>query len=241
MLKALSESPEGLEKEIQQICLEILLSTTTEKAESLLETLQKSLQAPKDPKDTRWEQWSQDMAGFAKNHAETKQMEAKSIKTGKFAGWKIGLTRDPVDMLLLASETAGCQSIDGTPYLNKCALAYVIDYKNSALVIKDKEGKIKARAILRALYDKENKTPVLFLERHYASVMDSALNAALNAYAKEYAREANLPLLTKEAANGSPYAGTLSSLGSNAVFEYSDAGGGVTKGIFEIAGSRVMT
>ena len=72
-------------------------------------------------------------------------------------------------------------------------------------------------------------------------VKPRSLSTALNAYAKEYASQAHLPLLAAEAEQtGSSYAGTISSLGSNAVFEYSDAGGGITQGAFQIENARVM-
>ena len=234
----LKESTEGRvsapEEELDRICLRLCTAKTAMEMEGLLAELQSGLKQMYKLEGGRWEQWSRDIEGFAKTLREAK---LRLPKENAYAKWKIGITRDPVDMLLLAKETAGCQSIDGTPALNKCALAYVIDHKNSAVVIRDEQGKIKARAILRVLYDKANKTAVLFLERHYASVSDSSLSIALNNYAIEYAKQVGLPLTTTTAVSDSDddqYDGTIAALGSNAPFEYSDAGGGITNGSFEV-------
>ena len=226
------------ELEVQRLCLE-LCSPEHTGTEMLIKSLQSALEKLHTKEGERWIEWRRDIRVFAKITAEAMALQAKP---NPYAKWQIGITQDPVDMLLLAKETQGCQSIDGTPSLNKCALAYVVDHKNSAVVIKNAQGKIKARAILRALYDKERKTPVLFLERHYVSTFDETLNTALNAYAKAYAQEMGVPLLTHEAiSSGEVYKGTIEALGGKAPFEYSDAGGGITKGIFNIVTPRIMT
>ena len=230
ILKELSEIPSDPQNDVQRVCLQLCTATTSSAAEMLLPELSKNI-ADLKKANAQWNLWSTDIENFVKGVAEAK----KGLSSDK---WKIGLTRDPVDMLLLASETSGCQSIDGDPQLNKCALAYVIDYKNSAIVIQDEDGKIKFRAILRVLYDKKNRTPVLFLERPYSSIADGALCTALNTYAVKYAAQVGWPLLTTEAMQKSEaleYAGTADSFGSNAALEYSDAGGGVTHGAFHIA------
>ena len=220
----------SLETELQQCCLKLYLCK--EKDDALLTQLQNTLKALHDKDKKTWDEFSNDIKGFLK--------QLKSVQKGAMT---IGITKDSSDLLLLARETGGCQSIDGTPDLNKCALAYVIDGKNSAIVIKDVDGKMKARAVLRLLMDETTNKPVLFLERHYLGIGDPNLNIAINNYAINYAKTLSLPLLTKEAlidTVGIKQFGPIISVGSNAPFEYSDAGGGTTNGKFRIENSYVM-
>ena len=236
LLKELSESKaeRALDTDLQRLCLQLCQTQAWKEACELLASLQSAVQQLSVESATKWNQWLRDLEGFVKG------MEAAQKKC-LCSDWKIGMTRNPYDMLLLAWETDGCQSIDGDPRLNKCALAYMIDGKNSAVVIVDGQGALKARAVLRLLFDEENKIPVLFLERHYASLRHPDFAIALNAYAIEYAKQMGLPLVTKEACHkGMHYTGTIASLGSNAPSEYSDAGGGVTQGIFRISEPLIM-
>ena len=229
ILKELSEIPSDPQNNVQKVCLQLCIATTSSAAEMLLPELSQHI-ADLKKTNARWNLWNTDIESFVNSVALAK-------KGLSFDKWKISLTRAPVDMLLLASETSGCQSIDGDADLNKCALAYVIDYKNSAIVIKDDAGKIKFRAILRVLYDQKNSTPVLFLERLYSSIDNATLSTALKTYAVNYAAQVGWPLLTTEAMHKGEaveYAGSADSLGSNAALEYSDAGGGITHGTFHI-------
>ncbi len=225
---------------IQKNCLLLCTPQNPKEVDALLEGLRISVQKLQAEEGARFEQWIRDIEGFVKGLAEHRMMQSKMGKEVIYAQWRIGITRDPVDMLLLAKESGGCQAIDGTPALNKGALAYVIDYETCAVVIKDKHAKIKARAVLRALYDGVNGTPVLFLERHYNSMGDTSLSLALNTYAIAYAKQVGLPLVAKEAGHGVSYTGSVASLGSNAPFGYSDGAGGITQGAFEVRGSHCM-
>ena len=218
------------EIELQKCCLELSLSKN--KDDKLLENLQETLKTLVDKQPKIWDELHRDVTVFV-----------SSLKMINKENMTIGVTNDPCDMLLLARETGGCQSIDGDPELNKCALAYVIDGKNCAVAIKDKDGRIKARAILRLLIDEKTKRPVLFLERHYLSINDPSLSEAINSYAIKYAKGLSLTLLTTDAVPAkSVYKkhGPIVSVGSNAPFEYSDAGGGRTEGSYTIPSSLVL-
>jgi hypothetical protein len=138
---------------------------------------------------------------------------------------------DPCDLLLSGTEVEGsCQRVNGDPDKNKCLLAYLIDGKNRLVAIKDGNGIIKARSILRLLWDEQNQEPVLFMERIYPSILSQTLENALIQFAKIRASELNLKLTSKEVGNEMPYAPVLHSLGGKAHYEYVDAGSGINTG-----------
>ena len=235
LLKQLSLEKTSPLIQLQQCCLELYLSKN--KDDALLTRLESIVNTLKDKdKDTEkgiWDEFLRDVVGF-KDKFKTDQ---------KKGALSIGLTNDPCDLLVLARETTGCQSIDGSPATNKSALAYVIDGKNAAIVIKGDDGRIIARAVLRLLLDTTTKKPVLFIERHYMKIDDPRYSIALNNYAISYAKELSLPLLTTEAlpmTDGHKEHGPIFSVGSNAPYEYSDASGGQNTGEFVIPKSYVM-
>jgi hypothetical protein len=129
------------------------------------------------------------------------------------------------DFLLMGEETGGCQSVDGDPELNKCLLGYLMDGKNRLIAVKDKSGKLLARAILRLLWDEQHQRPVLMLERVYTMHTNPAYTQAILEMAKRKAEEMNLPLVSQ--GGDAPYQGSAVSLGGPAPYEYSDAAGGV--------------
>ena len=230
LLKEISREKQSPQLELQQCCLELYLSKDIDDA--LLTRLENIVKTLKEKEKDVWDEFLRDIEGFI-----------TKLKAEQKGAMTIGITNDPCDLLVLARETNGCQSIDGTPSLNKSALAYVIDGKNAAIVIKGNDGKIKARAVLRLLLDEKTKNPVLFIERHYFKVDDPNLRIALNNYAINYAKELSLPLLTIEALPstiGCKEYGPIISLGSNAPYEYSDAVGGQNTGKFTVPKSYVM-
>ncbi len=148
-------------------------------------------------------------------------------------------TDDWQDLLLSGTEVSGsCQRVDGTPHLNKCLLAYMIDGKNRMLAMKEeRSGKIQARALFRILWDPEKEEPVLFLDRIYPSPCPPAYKKALEGLAKQRARSLGLRLYVQ----GMEVFESISilSLGSRAPWEYADAAGGVQpNGIFCIRNAQ---
>jgi len=96
----------------------------------------------------------------------------ESFKTQSYFGLTIEDTDDLNDLFVCGTEVEGsCQNIDRNPELNKCLLAYIADGKNRLVAIKDMKGKIRARAILRILWNPEIQQPVLFLERIYPAIL----------------------------------------------------------------------
>lgn len=148
------------------------------------------------------------------------------------------------DMLLCGTEVAGsCQRISGYVYYNKCLLAYLADGKNRAIVLKDKNGKIVARSIMRLLWNDTEKKPVLFQEQlyHNPGVPVHALNAMNMMFMRRAAALKVTLVRNRDAGEGLPfYTDDLISLNSPAPFEYVDAGAtGVTNGKFTIPSNNI--
>ena len=232
LLKELSIEKDSPEIQLQICCLELYQSKN--KDAKLLENLAEILNVLKANAKTVpiWDQFLSDVTAFSSSKVTQKETLT------------IGITNDPCDLLLIGRETGGCQNIDGSPETNKSALAYVIDGKNCAIVIKDENGRIKARSIFRILIDEKANKPVLFLERHYSlGMLDSQMGEAINNYAINYAKESGITLLTKETlknVEGYKEYGPVVSKGSNAPIEYSDAGRGPSDGTFTVPKSYVM-
>lgn len=125
------------------------------------------------------------------------------------------------DLLLCGTEIASCQSVDDDRKLNKCLLAYLLDGKNRLIAIKNEDGTILGRSILRILWDKEHQKPALFLEKIYPETLSLDYQHALKAMAKRRAEEMGLKLYTTRGV-GDPISLQLQSFGGIAPFEYVD-------------------
>ncbi len=154
-------------------------------------------------------------------------------------------TDDPIDILLCGTEVAGsCQRVDGNANLNKGLLGYKMDGKIKILAIKSEEGslgKIKARCLLRLLWDGDK--PVLFMERFYPdniTAISPKHAKALTYMAQKKAELLGIPLLTLKG-NGKDYGKPLMALGGPSPWEYCDGFGGLTKGTYEINGAQFVT
>lgn len=148
------------------------------------------------------------------------------------------------DMLLCGTEVAGsCQRISGDVNYNKCLLGYLADGKNRAIVVKDKNGKIIARRIMRLLWDDHptaNK-PVLFQERLYQNpgVPEQAIKAMDLMFALR-AKRLEVSLVTNDEDKNGDYPHELTSKGSPAPFEYVDASHvGITRGYYNIPADSI--
>ncbi|NGX57269.1 MAG: hypothetical protein K940chlam3_00157 [Chlamydiae bacterium] len=162
----------------------------------------------------------------------------KPKKTG-IEGWKIVDSDDPIDLLLSGTEVAGsCQRISGQPSLNKALMGYVMDGKHRMLAIKDKNGRVMGRLILRLLWDEKNGKPVLFFERVYPNTLQKSYQRILKDVAIARADELGVDLVSKETISDTFYEGTVESLGTkeNVPFEYCDATRGIEIGPFRIRG-----
>jgi hypothetical protein len=157
--------------------------------------------------------------------AEQKLAWEESIGPGDSESWE--------DLFLCGSEVLGsCQHIERNPSLNKCLLGYVLDGKIRILAIKDSEGKIVARSILKIMLNERNQ-PVLFLEKVYP---DDRYKKDLVRVAMEKAKKMGVPLY------GNKGSTLLHSEGCAAPYEYEDglvAAHGVTDGAYELLGQLI--
>ena len=165
-------------------------------------------------------------------------------KASKAAWVKIQTTDAWEDLILLGTEVSNsCQRIDGDPKLNKCLLAYILDGKNKPMIVRDSEGKIAARSVLRILWNSKQNSPVLFMETIYTKTGDPVLSDLIIKGCIGKAKEMGLPLVAsaKDFKMGTPYLDKLSALGGPARFEYVDALRGIQEdGRFTISQSKLI-
>lgn len=107
------------------------------------------------------------------------------------------------DLLACTTEIQGsCLNIKGGYNNNKCLFNYIDDGKIRLIAIKDMQGTIKARAIIRILLTKDEnlqqENPILFLEKTYPEKADHLMKKGIIEMAKNTAKELNLPLLIKQ-------------------------------------------
>ena len=139
------------------------------------------------------------------------------------------------DLFLSGSEVAdSCLRVDWNPTHSKSLLAYCLDGKNSLIAVKNQQGKILARAILRLLWDEVNYKPVLFLEKLYPFHPTFERTKAIQTYASKYAKKLGCVLLT-QSSSCSSYEGTATSYEGPCPYEYADGVDGIiSKGVFTI-------
>jgi len=130
------------------------------------------------------------------------------------------------DLLACGTDVSGsCQRVDGDPHFTKCLPAYILDGKNQLLCVKDVQGKLVSRVILRLLF--KDQEIALFMERYYG---DEGYEDLLKRAALMIAKSLEVELY--QAGEGV----SLRSLGSAAPYEYCDAIGhielGITRGSF---------
>lgn len=165
---------------------------------------------------------------------------SKPIKS--YQGWKLADTDDPSHLILMGRETGGCLSID-TGFNKHAAVANLIDGKTRVLVVLDENNKIVARAILRLLLD-ENDKPILLLEPKYTLQYDEKLEKVIEKYAMKRAKKLNLRLVKQyfpsykepdvPPTSYPKFKEEIYSKGSNAPYEYTDSGIGMTYGVYSI-------
>jgi hypothetical protein len=129
-------------------------------------------------------------------------------------------TDDPYHLLLCGTEVSGsCQRIGGNPHINRGLLGYLLHGQTRLIAIVNEENRILSRALLRVLWDQEEKKPVLFLERIYG---DQGYKQHIIEMAKLKASKMDVAITTLEG-DGAPYNHSLHSFGGTATYEYCDA------------------
>jgi len=143
-------------------------------------------------------------------------------------------TDNAEDLLLYGSEsTESCQAIGGDPRYNQGLLGSLHHGQTRLIAIKDTQGRIVARSLIRLLWDGER--PVLFLEKLYNNQKkNSHFPLAIEAMVKRCADRLGCPVAMTDGSEG-PFAKNLRSEGGPAPEEYVDSCNGLcANGRFEI-------
>jgi ankyrin repeat protein len=163
-------------------------------------------------------------------------------KSKKTSAYTVCDTDDPQDIILMGQEIRGsCQRLGGDAHLNCGLLGPLLDGKYRIIAVKDTGGRLVARCLLKLLWDKELKKPVLFQERLYVNGRCNGHAEALNKMCLLKAQEMNITLLNKESfSRGGTYPNAVSSIGGRSCFEYVDALGGVKTQVYDISSCTVI-
>ncbi|MBS0614965.1 MAG: hypothetical protein JSR58_00245 [Verrucomicrobia bacterium] len=169
--------------------------------------------------------WKTSLASFNLSSVLTEE-EAKTMAR---KGWTLHDTDNWEDLLLIGTETSTCQRL---AMGDEGLLAYILNGKIRVIAIKDREGKIVARAILRVLKDSETNLPVLYIDRLYSNETDSPRLVAklIESGGIAKAREMGLCLVSNATRRGrdgdlrstNPYKTSLISLSGPPILEYLD-------------------
>lgn len=203
----LKESYRGLT--LQQDLIDLIRGTTNEK--HILDRVMKNL---KEIPQLKSSQLSKDLAELAK---QTKGEELGARRT-------IGCTDNYWDLFMCGTETFSCQSVNGTPSINKHLMNYPMDGKIRLVSIQEPDGTILSRCIIRLLWDTDKKRPVILQEKNYYRTADPDFEKRLNAYCEKYAKSLDLPLY-RSGGKKNQSAVSLKSFNSVAYCEYVDSVG----------------
>jgi hypothetical protein len=160
----------------------------------------------------------------------------------KDPGSRIVDTDDFRDVFLCGTEISGsCQNVDYGSELNVCLLGYLLHGQTRMVAIKDKEGVIQGRAMVRLVLN-EKEEPALFLEPIYVkqallnTPAAGALKMELASFAMERAKTLGLPIYYYQRAAATPY--PLKTLGGGAPFEFFDQIWQLDNGTHALAGKE---
>lgn len=165
----------------------------------------------------------------------------KTASSTRFGVIQIRDTDNLSHLVLIGRQTGGCQNLDGNASTNKALLGYVLDGKNRIIGAIDEEDRLIGRNIFRMMRDKETLKPALFLERYYTINYSKSFEEQNIRFAIQRAKALKVPLYSNQNVyTKNVYGGSLESIGCNAPFEYSDAGGGMSEGKYEIANPYIL-
>lgn len=175
------------------------------------------------------------------------QLSPKELLAGKDKKindkWQVVDTDDPEDMILMGNVQGSCLNIMNGEN-SRCLINYILDGKNRLIAVKDNDGNIIGRCILRILWDDKAKEPVLFRENFYINNQNKAAKSLLKAMCEKRAQALGLPLLaknnlSKRESQASDYHSPACSL-ANLSDEYVDALGGIMHGPYKIEGAKLI-
>ncbi len=131
--------------------------------------------------------------------------------------------------VLSGTEVPSCQNVNGDLEKNRCLLGYCLDGKNRLIPIKDRDGKIVARKLLRVLWNPATARPILLQERFYKKAgLSEDMESIIDAFIVERANKLGLDLV--EGVYRGEDLHVVVSLGSPAPYEYFDCARGVKTG-----------
>lgn len=154
----------------------------------------------------------------------TEESIAKDISK-ETTGITIVNTDDYWDLFICGTETFSCQRVDGNPSINKHLIDYPVDGKIRLIAIKENDGTIVARCIIRLLWDDENKCPILMQEKNYFRTKNSDFDKRLNEYTEKFAKHLEIPLYRAGSGKETKISVCLKSFNSVARSEYVDSAG----------------
>ncbi|MSR85013.1 hypothetical protein EXS71_01050 [Candidatus Uhrbacteria bacterium] len=168
------------------------------------------------------------------------------------AGLRVEESEDPDLGLRMGTDVEGsCQNLAGSANLNRNLISYIMDGKIKTLFVRDGQGLMIARSIMRVLYDEKKKTPVIHLEQSYhrsGSQVIEYSNRLFLALAKTKARALGYPLVLSSrfrvAEKTTPYPNDILSYGGPGAVEYvdnlgNDPVGGQPDQRYTIAANRI--
>lgn len=197
------------------------------KEENLLEELKKIHQLMKDESLEHLEFFNDIAAVMTQLQKSSTSLDFEVFDTDDFS-----------DLFLCGTEIGGsCQRVDGDMKLNKCLLGFVLDGKIRLIAVKNKQGQIIARAILKLLFVEDRAA--LFVERVYGN---HNYSKAIIKFAFEKAQSLKIPIFIAPGypCLTHPHLVTLNSIGNRAPYEYEDAGHGVTRGVYAIQAQEIV-
>ena len=206
---------------IEISCLNLIILDENVPTDSVLESLQKLIKLLQ--KGSQFESDIDDIVEYI-TPSDPSKLKYLSIEDSDY--WE--------DLLLMGTEVkSSCQKVDGDPSFNIGLVATLIDGKNRLVIVRDCEGKIAARVILRIMLDNNNE-PVLFMERLYIRYNDPRLEKFVLRGCIKKAKMMNVSLFAGaewlgNIENKTPYPLVLTTLNGPASYEYSDAAGGMQK------------
>lgn len=218
-LEILSKSEDSSQKHLQIALIRLFDENSVEQRIKIFEEKIKVLLRAVFPMD---DQFKADLLTLGH------QLNQPAQITTSLKGFTIEDTDNPYDFLLCGTEVDGsCQNISGSPELNKCLMGYALDGKIRLIVVKDAQGKIVARRIMRLLYDPIFKSPVLYQECLYkTNRMTPEMEQAMDRLFIERAKVLGIPLVQDTRGEDHEtlriYPNLIRSYGNPAPFEYVD-------------------
>lgn len=155
-------------------------------------------------------------------HLKLEELKQEQLLSSYF----VSETDNPEDLFLYGTELQdSCQAVGGNPEHSQGLLGSLHHGQTKLIAVKDRNGRIVARSIIRLLWDGER--PVLFLEQLYNNRKEEAhFPQAIEAMARRCADRLSCPLSISDEIDG-PYENNLQSEGGIAPEEYVDAAGGL--------------